>query len=212
MDMCWSYSRLDKAVVKEVAKEFTKNHTVLDVGCGFGKSTKMIEDKGDYIIGIDVEIFFDKSKFSHKVNFVSADAFSLPFRDETFDAVISLDVIEHVPDDSSFLCEIKRVLKVGGIFLVGTPNKGRLTNRVKAMFGSLRYPMYVGDCSGRPQIHLREYSKEELIRHLRINGFRLKCIQEIWLGFPPYNVGLEHFPKILKSFATYILVKSERVQ
>ncbi len=209
--MCWRSSRQDKAVVKGVSKEFAENRTILDVGCGFGKSTKIIEHKGDYIVGVDVENFFDKSHFSSNVDFVLADAFSLPFQDEKFDAVISLDVIEHVPDDHSFLCEIKRVLKVGGIFLLGTPNKERLINRIKAIFGLLHYPMVVGYCLGKPFIHLREYSEQELVRILRIYGFKLQCIREIWLGLSPIDVGFEHFPAVLKPFAQYILVRSERV-
>lgn len=207
MNARWSYSRLARAVAKEVIKELIVSGIILDVGCGFGKSTKMIENKGEYVIGIDLENVFDKTKISRKVDFVLADAINLPFRNHKFDGVISLDVIEHIPDDYAYLFEINRVLKIGGIFLLGTPNRRRLTNRIKAMFGLLSYPMSVGGAC----IHLREYSKEGIVHLLRSCGFKLRCIREIWLGFPPIDVGLEHFPKILRPFATYILVKSEKV-
>ena len=47
----------------------------------------------------------------------------LPFPDASFDKVVTLHCIEHIPADAAFLAEVFRVLKKGGKLLVSTPNK-----------------------------------------------------------------------------------------
>lgn len=74
----------------------------------------------------------------------------LPFRDASFDWVISFQVIEHIRDDRAFVAEIHRVLRPGGRFLVTTPN---------APMSLTRNPW-----------HVREYTPEEL-RQLLLGPF-----------------------------------------
>ena len=54
-------------------------------------------------------------------NFVRGTGHTLPFPDNTFDQVICSEVLEHIPDYPSFLQEIQRVLKPGGLFAVSVP-------------------------------------------------------------------------------------------
>ena len=60
-----------------------------------------------------------------EVGLVSANGYRLPFRDETFDAVACLEVIEHVPEPERFGAEVMRVLKPGGICMITTPARLR---------------------------------------------------------------------------------------
>lgn len=62
---------------------------------------------------------------------------SFPFPDETFDSVVSIDVLEHLPQDQPFLKELKRVLKKEGRALVTVPNGDShlLANRIKWRLG-----------------------------------------------------------------------------
>jgi len=79
--------------------------------------------------------------------FLVADALNLPFTDESFDAVVSFETIEHVLDGSRFFIEMHRILKPGGTFICSTPN--------------IRY-------TAHPPYHVREYTPEEfyeLIQH-----------------------------------------------
>lgn len=54
---------------------------------------------------------------------VAADGCALPFDDASFDLILSFHVLEHIPDDFSAMCELRRVLKSGGILLVQVPRR-----------------------------------------------------------------------------------------
>src|SRR5690606_12894911 len=57
------------------------------------------------------------------VTLVAADAERLPFRDGTFDVLISVDLIEHLPGFETHLAEAARVLRSGGRYYIKTPNR-----------------------------------------------------------------------------------------
>lgn len=64
-----------------------------------------------------------KSRYENsKIEYVCGDAVELPFKDESFDHVISLDVLEHVPEDKRMLAEIYRVLNPQGKCVISTVN------------------------------------------------------------------------------------------
>jgi SAM-dependent methyltransferase len=69
------------------------------------------------------------------VHALPADQF--PFPDGSFDCVVSIDVIEHLPEDQPFLHELSRVLKTGGRAIVTVPNgdPGLVANRIKLRLG-----------------------------------------------------------------------------
>lgn len=104
---------------------------ILDCGCGYGFWTKRLEPYCKFIVGIDAQDIFDRDKISPKLDFVLADGYKLPFRDEAFKCVILYEVIEHVPDDFALLRECHRVLERGGCLLLSTPNKERIAHQIK---------------------------------------------------------------------------------
>ncbi len=97
---------------------------VLDLGSGAGSY-----DAGAYpatTIRVDVE-----NHAGHGPSrFVQADGRSLPFRERSFDAVISNHSLEHSRDPEAFLCEAGRVLKDGGAFYVALPDASTVTERI----------------------------------------------------------------------------------
>jgi 2-polyprenyl-3-methyl-5-hydroxy-6-metoxy-1,4-benzoquinol methylase len=123
---------------QEILREFGQvEGVVLDVGCGAGAPTRMLSKNCKYIIGLDVQNVFDKKNTSSNLDFVRGDGTQLPFRDESFDAVVSFDVLEHVEEDLKFLTEIKKCLRKGGMLLLETPNRNRLSMKLKGVFNQL---------------------------------------------------------------------------
>ena len=57
------------------------------------------------------------------------------YKDETFDLVLLLDVIEYLFDTDRLLFEVKRGLKPGGIAVISTPNLASWYNRLFLLFG-----------------------------------------------------------------------------
>ena len=101
-----------------------KNKKILDIGCRFGLYTLNFA-KSNLTVGLDISLSHLISANKKKLalsNFVLADATQLPFKDEYFDMVLCLDVIEHIPTPQLLLWEIKRVLKTEGRLTLTTPH------------------------------------------------------------------------------------------
>jgi len=121
---------------------------VLDVGCGDGLLTYFLAKSGADVTGVDNEelglqyaaqqlALHDQNKKLH-YKFVQSSAYQMPFKQNSFDVVVSCEVIEHLGDPEKMLAESVRVLKEGGKFILTTPH--RLTefpqdkNHVKEYF------------------------------------------------------------------------------
>ena len=102
----------------------TKNEAVLDLGCGDGVLSYLLYEKGLKVSGIDLSeeaIEFAKNKTNNRIEFKVGSVYHLPWEDNSFDIVLSSDVIEHLEDVSQYLKEIKRVLKPNGKCVISTP-------------------------------------------------------------------------------------------
>ena len=102
---------------------------VLEVGCGGGILSEEIAKMGVIITGIDpseqsLNIAVKHAKDNNlKINYEKGTGEYLPFRDNSFDAVLCCDVLEHVKDLPKVISEISRVLKSRGIFIYDTFNR-----------------------------------------------------------------------------------------
>ena len=88
-----------------------ENSLVLEVGCGRGA----FQDLVAHYVGVDLSARV--AQYVRKP-FFCADATALPFHDNSFEAVWSIHVLEHVPDPESALLEMRRVLKPGGLLFL----------------------------------------------------------------------------------------------
>ncbi|NOT37316.1 MAG: class I SAM-dependent methyltransferase [Saprospiraceae bacterium] len=125
---------------------------VLEIGTGSGLGIEILSKHCDKLLTID--------KYSCELDFstynnVEFKQMEIPpltgIADNTYDFVISFQVIEHIEDDHSYCKEIHRVLKPGGKFIATTPNKIQSLTR-------------------NPW-HVREYTGDELQALLRKEGF-----------------------------------------
>lgn len=107
----------------------TTADNILDVGCGIGGSSLYLAQKYDaQVTGITLSpvqaaragVRAATANLSDRVQFQVADALQLPFADQSFDFVWSMESGEHMPDKTRFLQEMCRVLKPGGQLLMAT--------------------------------------------------------------------------------------------
>ena len=94
---------------------------VLDLGCGTGALLDYLRYCSTELWGLDVSQ--EGLKFcalrGHK-NLVLADATRIPFRENYFDVITAIGLIEHLDDDQSFLHEVRRLLKPNGMLVLLT--------------------------------------------------------------------------------------------
>jgi dolichol-phosphate mannosyltransferase len=134
---------------------------VLDVGCG---SSVIIQSLNN-AVGMDLSM--GKLRFLRRkgIELVRGSAFALPFKDATFDCVISSQVIEHVPYDEVLFGEMARVLQPGGMLIIGTPDYSTLGWQIiEPLYGALMPGGYRDE-------HITHYTRESLESILVNHGF-----------------------------------------
>lgn len=158
-DRQWWFKAKRELVLKMFDRYGRKEGVLLDVGCGtginlnaFGQMTR--------VIGCDYSK--EALKFTRKrgnYHLVRADARNLPFKNNSFDSVTALDLLEHVDDDEKAIKNIYRVLNRHGILIITVPaNKFMWTNHD-----------VISD-------HKRRYSQNEIKSKLQKCGFKIEKI------------------------------------
>lgn len=107
-------------IVLDQVSRYGKHGRVLDLGCGTGGVLAHLDSYGE-AIGIDPSSEAAGYCRQRGVKMAIASGMELPFRDQSFDVVLALDVIEHVDDDVAILREARRVLRPGGVVILTVP-------------------------------------------------------------------------------------------
>jgi SAM-dependent methyltransferase len=110
---------------------------VLDAGAGHGALAKRLHEAGFRVSACD----FRPEQFRYdQVECRKADLTDrLPYDDASFDYVIAVEVMEHLPDHDRFFHEVGRVLKRGGRLVVSTPNILSLKSRLRFLLSGFFY-------------------------------------------------------------------------
>jgi SAM-dependent methyltransferase len=127
---------------------------VLEAGAGEGYGAALLTAAGRPVVALD----YDPAAIRHlgrtypAVRPVRGNVVTLPFRDGAFDAVVSMQVVEHLWDQPGYVAECARVLRPGGLLVVSTPNR-------------LTFSPGYDPAAGRPRnlYHTREFSAAELV-------------------------------------------------
>lgn len=144
------------------------NGRVLDVGCHGGTFTQKLLDKigTRKIYGIDISssaIGLIRKRIPYG-KFEVADAESLPFEDNFFDACFCLEMLEHVDYPIKVLSEIYRVLKVGGYAIILVPTDNKLFKFIW-FFWTLYFPVW-------RHAHVQSFKNDELEKTLTELNFK----------------------------------------
>lgn len=104
----------------------------LDLGCGNGLYTRELARQDAFPVGLDCDLERIKEARQHsgrgKAYWVRGDVVHLPFKDATFDLLISIEVLTHLPPESRFavLQEVRRITRDGGKIFITLHNRTRL--------------------------------------------------------------------------------------
>jgi 2-polyprenyl-3-methyl-5-hydroxy-6-metoxy-1,4-benzoquinol methylase len=149
---------------------------ILDIGCGTGEGSALLNKLGAKVVCLDVAKY--AMSICRKLNFngVLAVAHALPFREDSFDGVLLMDVIEHVPKDleKKLLFEVKRITKPHAKIAIHTmPNL--FLEKLSMIYGLVNKKHWRrwGVQGG----HINTYTPWKLKKTLRSVGLEIHCFK-----------------------------------
>jgi 2-polyprenyl-3-methyl-5-hydroxy-6-metoxy-1,4-benzoquinol methylase len=155
------------------------SRTVLDLGCGNGAFTNVLQAGGYDVTGCDLSasgIALAKEKFTN-ITFFQQDLTQQLSRNHTeqYDAVVSTEVIEHLLLPRSLVSNAVVAMRPGGVFIVSTPFHGYWKNLALAVsnkFDDHWHPL-------RDFGHVKFFSRNTLSRLLREYGLQIQRIKVV---------------------------------
>ncbi|MHB8807541.1 MAG: class I SAM-dependent methyltransferase [Anaerolineaceae bacterium] len=153
------------------------NGIILEDGCGVGEYLQRLNEQAALAVGLDVD--FERVLETHQKGLTAQLAVgeALPHAAQTFDLVISNEVIEHVQNDWQAVAEIVRVLKPGGRLVLFCPNRGYpfethgIYRKGKYHFGNKLFVNYLPNCW-----------RNKLAPHVRV--YRSSDLKKLFTGLP----------------------------
>ena len=131
---------------------------LLDVGCGSAFVARHFCPLGIRVVSMDVAPANTAKALKHypfaNHAAVTADAYHLPFADDTFDCIVASEIIEHTVNPQGFLESLLRKVKPGGTLVVSTPYKERIA-----------YSLCIHcNCKTPHNAHLHSFDREKMRR------------------------------------------------
>ncbi len=147
---------------------------VLDVGSGSGRDGAILQKRGLNVICLDASEAMIKLSMARGLTSVLGDFNSLPFNDDEFDGVWAYTSLLHVPkaEIDRPLSEIRRVMKMGGVFGIGLIEGETELYRESSGVGKPRWFSF--------------YKKEEIEKLLQQYGFETSYFEEFKVGTKNY--------------------------
>ncbi len=184
-----------KSIEAEVIGALELAPPVLDIGCGNGLFASFcFKEKIDCGLDYDRNAIEEAKERDVYERLEVADARSLPFKDETFQTIVSICAVEHIPQLEKVLLNIRRVLKNGGQFIFTVPSEGfgdfLFGSTLLRTFGLKRLADKYGDKKNKKSGHLHIHSPSIWRKLLKNIGFDADSIDYI---FPKEAVFLWSF-------------------
>ncbi len=171
--------------------ELEPNAKVLDVGAGMGEFASILKDRGLQVVCTDgAEHCYEHLLTLGFQSYLSdLETEKLPFPNESFDLVVSIEVIEHLWNTGQYLSEIQRVLKPGGYFICTTPNYNNWKFRMYTVLGCFERFTYKSR-------HKKFYTTHSLPREL---GRYFSIKKQLGLGWLP-KTEIQFFTRYFQNF------------
>ena len=173
---------------------------ILEIGTGTGYGIDIIAPRCRRFVTMDKTRSEELAAMPENVEFVQATVPPLPFADESFDYVVSFQVIEHIKCDKEFVREVRRVLKKGGKFIVSTPNRPMSLTRnpwhvreynaeqFGALLSSFTEVEALGVAGNERVWSYYEKNRESVRRIMRFDILRMQWWLPRWVLQIPYDI------------------------
>lgn len=159
--------------ITKILREESVAGTVLDLGCGDGNFSESISNLGFEVIGIDAStsaISLAKRRAGTYLIGSVYDDLSEQIDRKEVDAVVSIEVIEHLYDPKLFIYQSNRILKDNGVLIITTPYWGYFKNILLSLTGRVDKALTVHWDGG----HIKHFSRKSLTIMVENYGFKLK--------------------------------------
>jgi ubiquinone/menaquinone biosynthesis C-methylase UbiE len=173
-------------ILNFLKKQIDPKKKVLDMGCGEGRFSRYFIEKGTRIYSIDFSEEYIKICKNTLKNgrFKVGSITNIPFKNDNFDYIFCVDVLQHVPKLEKAIHELKRVLKKDGIIIIIDKNKFGLHKRYLI-----------------PEIFIQKYKE---LTETRYNGFK-----EQWFNPKRFNTLLK--TEFKNSEYDYLIEKNKSI-
>lgn len=167
----------NRARIPWIRSHLPDKAAVLDIGCGGGFLTNALAQSGHRVSGVDLSQeslrVAAKNDATGSVSYQVADAYALPFEDQSFDVVCALDLLEHVDLPEKVIQEASRVLRPGGRFFFHTFNR----NWVSYLFALKGVEWFMPNVPKNMHLYRCFIKPAELERMLFAHGLKIERMQ-----------------------------------
>lgn len=165
----WVHNRMKNMVIGYSKQLCKRSHTILDAGCAEGLYLRELSSFVTQTYGIDISTSkirrgLEYAQEFHNVNLLISVLVAMPFPSASFDLVLSIETLEHVPAPDKALREIYRVVRPGGWLICSVPTEQ------DEYLGSWKRERTWREKSG----HLHSFSQQGFKKLLEDEGFSVR--------------------------------------
>ncbi|MBD3238757.1 MAG: methyltransferase domain-containing protein [Candidatus Moranbacteria bacterium] len=176
--------------ITQKVKQYKLKGNALDIGCAYGYLLKRLKPYFKQISGIDISKHaITKAKIINpeaNLKTINLNTQQLPFKDELFDLITAIDVIEHTNDVNKTIKKIVRKLKREGLIIITVPIKDSLLGKLFNIFD-------------KDKSHVNILSQKILLNILQKN--RLKIIEKNYFHHSRFGQRIKGIPSNLEIIA-----------
>jgi SAM-dependent methyltransferase len=172
----------------------------LENGCGVGMYTEHLDPHAGMVVGLEYDLERAAQAHQRTALILNAASERLPFSSETFDVILSHEVLEHVVDDRQAVREMVRVLRPGARMIIFVPNRGYPFEthgvywRGQYRFGNIPLVNYLPRrLRDRLAPHVRVYARRDL--DALFTGLPIRFIQRTVI-FGAYDNIIARWPSL----------------